>query len=123
MNSITAIGRIREPELKTTKTGKRYVSFKLDVPVKVDYKGTEDDLVKWCTLWLFEGDAREKHCVDDSWVCISGTAEGYIKELKGGGTIVNEKVIVREIQTVCEPVSSMEDKIGKETEDEVKLPF
>ncbi len=124
MNSIVAIGKIKGVELKTTNSGKRYITFKLDIPVKIDYKGTEGDLTKWCTLWLFKDDVRERHCIEESWVCISGTAEGYIKEFKTGGTMVNEKIIIREIQTVCEPVSSMEGKIGKEEiEDEVQLPF
>jgi hypothetical protein len=50
MNNITAIGRIVEPELEETKTGKRFIAFKLEVPVKIGYKGEEGNLIKWCTL-------------------------------------------------------------------------
>ncbi|OEG69574.1 hypothetical protein ATZ36_08730 [Candidatus Endomicrobiellum trichonymphae] len=50
--------------------GKRYITFTLYIPVKkVGLDGKEAEIKKYCTLWIFEGDVREKHVVLYQFSC------------------------------------------------------
>jgi hypothetical protein len=121
MNILVAVGRVDRVERRTTNTGKIFYSFEFYIPSK-QKDGKELEIKKFATMWTYDYDKRPDNLQDGSYVCLSATLEGYIRNTPDGRAYVNEKLKVIDLQMTCEPISKIGATID-DTEEEEKIPF
>jgi hypothetical protein len=115
-------GRISNITKRSTGKGKPFYSFKVVMPLYEPTIGREIEVDKFCTLWPFAADHREKFLTEGNYVLIVGVVQANKGTTKDGRPFTAERVKVLDIMQISRGFTTTEEEIlATKKEDEV--PF
>lgn len=133
MNSLTIIGNVtRDPELRTTPSGKSVCSFTVAVNHRKKVEGQPDADFFRVSAWEQLGEVCAKFITRGKKVCVIGSVGVHVYTNQKGEAAANLEVLAREVeflssksddaqQTAPEPVRDQQTKMEVVQTDD--LPF
>jgi single-strand DNA-binding protein len=131
MNSLTIIGNaVRDPELRTTPSGKNVCSFTVAVNRRKKVEGQPDADFFRVSAWDQLGDVCQKYITKGKKVCVIGSVGVHTYTNQKGETVANLEVLAREVEFLsprqeeapAQPVQK-DQQTGMEVVDTAELPF
>ena len=99
MNSLTIIGNAtRDPELRTTPSGKNVCSFTLAVNRRKKVEGQPDADFFRVSAWDQLADVCQKYITKGKKVCVIGSVGVHTYTNQKGETVANLEVLAREVE-------------------------
>jgi len=99
MNSLTIIGNVtRDPELRTTPSGKNVCSFTLAVNRRKKVEGQPDADFFRVSAWDQLGEVCQKYITKGKKVCVIGSVGVHTYTNQKGETVANLEVLAREVE-------------------------
>ena len=99
MNSLTIIGNaVRDPELRTTPSGKNVCSFTVAVNRRKKVEGQPDADFFRVSAWDQLGDVCQKYITKGKKVCVIGSVGVHTYTNQKGETVANLEVLAREVE-------------------------
>ena len=131
MNSLTIIGNaVRDPELRTTPSGKNVCSFTLAVNRRKKVEGQPDADFFRVSAWDQLGEVCQKYITKGKKVCVIGSVGVHTYTNQKGETVANLEVLAREVEflsprqeeTPAQPVQR-DEQTKMEVVETAELPF
>ena len=131
MNSLTIIGNaVRDPELRTTPSGKNVCSFTVAVNRRKKVEGQPDADFFRVSAWDQLGDVCQKFITKGKKVCVIGSVGIHTYTNQKGETVANLEVLAREVEFLsprqeeapAQPVQR-DEQTKMEVVDTAELPF
>lgn len=131
MNSLTIIGNVtRDPELRTTPSGKNVCSFTVAVNRRKKVEGQPDADFFRVSAWEQLGDVCQKFITKGKKVCVIGSVGVHTYTNQKGETVASLEVLAREVEFLsprqeeapAQPVQK-DQQTGMEVVDTADLPF
>lgn len=131
MNSLTIIGNaVRDPELRTTPSGKNVCSFTLAVNRRKKVEGQPDADFFRVSAWDQLAEVCSKYIGKGKKVCVIGSVGVHTYTNQKGETVANLEVLAREVEflsprqeeTTAQPVQR-DEQTKMEVVDTAELPF
>ena len=99
MNSLTIIGNVtRDPELRSTTSGKNVCSFTVAVNRRKKVEGQPDADFFRVSAWEQLGDVCQKFITKGKKVCVIGSVGVHTYTNQKGETVANLEVLAREVE-------------------------
>ena len=99
MNSLTIIGNVtRDPELRSTQSGKNVCSFTVAVNRRKKVEGQPDADFFRVSAWDQLADVCHKFITKGKKVCVIGSVGVHTYTNQKGETVVNLEVLAREVE-------------------------
>lgn len=99
MNSLTIIGNaVRDPELRTTPSGKTVCSFTVAVNRRKKVDGQPDADFFRVSAWDQLGDVCQKYITKGKKVCVIGSVGVHNYTNQKGETVASLEVLAREVE-------------------------
>ena len=131
MNSLTIIGNTtRDPEIRTTPSGKTVCSFTVAVNRRKKVDGQPDADFFRVSAWDQLGDVCQKYITKGKKVCVIGSVGVHTYTNQKGETVANLEVLAREVEFLsprqeeapAQPVQK-DQQTQMEVVDTADLPF
>lgn len=131
MNSLTIIGNaVRDPELRTTPSGKNVCSFTVAVNRRKKVEGQPDADFFRVSAWEQLADVCQKFITKGKKVCVIGSVGVHTYTNQKGETVANLEVLAREVEFLsprqeeapAQPVQR-DQQTQMEVVDTADLPF
>ena len=131
MNSLTIIGNAtRDPEIRTTPSGKMVCSFTVAVNRRKKTDGQPDADFFRVSAWDQLGDVCQKYITKGKKVCVIGSVGVHTYTNQKGETVANLEVLAREVEFLsprqeeapAQPVQK-DQQTQMEVVDTADLPF
>lgn len=99
MNSLTIIGNVtRDPELRSTTSGKNVCSFTVAVNRRKKIEGQPDADFFRVSAWEQLADVCQKYITKGKKVCVIGSVGVHTYTNQKGETVANLDVLAREVE-------------------------
>lgn len=130
MNSLTIIGNAtRDPELRTTASGKNVCTFTVAVNRRKKVEGQPDADFFRVSAWDQLGEVCQKYITKGKKVCVIGSVGVHTYTNQKGETVANLEVLAREVEFLsprpeeapAQPVRDEQTKM--EVVETADLPF
>lgn len=131
MNSLTIIGNAtRDPELRTTPSGKNVCSFTVAVNRRKKVEGKPDADFFRVSAWDQLADVCQKYITKGKKVCVVGSVGCHVYTTQQGKAAANLEVLAREVEflsprqeeTTAQPVQR-DEQTKMEVVETDDLPF
>ena len=131
MNSLTIIGNVtRDPELRSTTSGKNVCSFTVAVNRRKKIEGQPDADFFRVSAWEQLADVCQKFITKGKKVCVIGSVGVHTYTNQKGETVANMDVLAREVEFLsprqeeapAQPVQR-DEQTKMEVVDTADLPF
>lgn len=132
MNSLTIIGNaVRDPELRTTPSGKTVCSFTVAVNRRKKTEGQPEADFFRVSAWDQLADVCSKFITKGKKVCVIGSVGVHTYTNQKGETVASLEVLAREVeflsprqeQTEAAPAQPVDKQTGMEVVKTDDLPF